>query len=166
MKLQTLFTIIFIFIFQFLSAQPAGLNPQQWVTELSKKDPAAKASVDTLNVRLQLVDSSQTFRFLTDLEEAGKAKGYHFQARFKCIKAGAIHFKYSYYTFYQDRKPTGLDLVKRQLMELYSSAIDIAYRSEDDFLVAYVSYVYGSVNGFLWRSWTFRYVYQKRYRSL
>ena len=146
--LQTLFTIIFIFIFQFLSAQPAGLNPQQWVTELSKKDPAAKASVDTRIRRLQLVDSSQTFQFLNDLEEAGKAKGYHFQARFKCIKAGAIHFKNAYYTFYQDRKPTGLDLVKRQLIELYSSAVDIAYRSEDDYLIAYVTYNYGSSMGF------------------
>jgi len=144
-KLQTLFTIIFIFIFQFLSAQPAGLNLQQWVNELSKKNPAANVTIDTLSIRLQHVDSAQTFKFLYELEEAGKAKGYHFQARFKCLKAAAIYSKNGYYTFYQDRKPTDLDQIKKQLRELYSSAIDIAYRSEDDYLVAYLSYAYGSV---------------------
>ena len=41
--------------------------------------------------------------------------------------------------------PVNIDWIKQQLMKLYSSAIDIAYRSEDDMLVAYVSYVYGSV---------------------
>ena len=93
---------------------------------------------------LMNIDSTRTFQFLDEMEKEGKGKGYHFQALFKCLKAGAIHYKYAYYKFYQDRKPTDLDRVKRQIMELYSSAIDLAYRSEDNYLVAYVSYVYGS----------------------
>src|SRR5258705_449117 len=40
---------------------------------------------------------------------------------------------------------TDMDRIKKQIIDLYTSALDIAYRSEDDQLVAYLSYAYGSV---------------------
>lgn len=143
MKLKALFTIAFIFSIQFLSAQVTALDPKKWANELSKKDHRANEVVRILDSILMHVDSTRTFRFLDELEKEGT--GYHFQARFKCLKAKVINYKYAYYRFYQDRKPTDLGQVKKQLMDLCSSAMDIAYRSEDDYLVAYLSVAYGSV---------------------
>ena len=143
MKLKALFTIAFIFSIQFLSAQATALDPQKWAKELSKKDHSANDVIRILDSTLMHVDSTRTFRFLDELEKEGT--GYHFQARFKCLKSKAISYKSAYYTFYQDRKPTDLGKVKKQLIDLCSSALDIAYRSEDDYLVAYLSVAYGSV---------------------
>ena len=145
MKLRTLYTITFVFSIQFLSAQSTNLDPEKWADELGKKDRNVQEAFKKLFLILQPVDTLRTLQFLDELE--GKGKGNHFQVRFKCLKARAIHYKYSYYTFYQDRRPTDLDQVKKQLMDLYSSAMDLAYRSEDDFLVADVSYDYGSIIG-------------------
>ncbi len=126
-------------------SQSTDLDPKKWANELNKKDPGGQEAVTRLNSILQKVDSTPTFQFLDELENEGKANGYHFQARFRCLKATAIYFMYAYYTFYQDRKPTDLYQLKKQLMELYSSAMDISYRSEDEHLVASVSFAYGSV---------------------
>jgi len=144
-KMQALFIIAFIFSVQFLSAQSADLDPGKWAVELSKKDRNTYDSLFSLAVRLEKVDSIKAFQFLDELAEKGRSKGDHFKALFNCLKARIIYFK-SYWEFYQNR-PTSvnLDLIKQQLMRLYFSAIDIAYREEDDMLVAYVSYTYGSV---------------------
>jgi hypothetical protein len=143
--MQALFIIAFIFSIQFLSAQPANLDPEKWAVELSKKDRGTYDSLTSLTIKLQKVDSIKAFQFLDELAEKGRSKGDHFQTIFNCLKAQIIYYK-SYYEFYQNR-PTSVnvDLIRQQLVRLYSSAIDIAYRSEDDMLVAYVSYTYGSV---------------------
>jgi tetratricopeptide (TPR) repeat protein len=80
------------------------------------------------------------------LEKNGRSNGDHFKARFYCVKAGMISIKNVYYEFYQDRKAINVDLIRKQLTELYTAAMDIAYRSEDDYLVAFVSYDYASTN--------------------
>src|SRR6187549_3994567 len=144
-KMQALFIIAFIFSIQFLPAQTADLDPEKWAVELSKKDRGVYDSLFSLAVRLEKVDSIKAFQFLDELAEKGRSKGDHFKALFNCLKARIIYFK-SYWEFYRNR-PTSvnLNLIKQQLMRLHSSAIDIAYREEDDMLVAYVSYAYGSV---------------------
>ena len=145
MKLRTLVTIAFIFSIQFLSAQPTDLDAKKWANELSKKDRDTYDSFYQLITQLEKVDSVKAFQFLDELAEKGRSKGDHFQALFNCLKAQIIYYK-SYYEFYQNRPTSGnVDLIKQQLMRLYSSAIDIAYRSEDNMLVAFVSYTYGSV---------------------
>jgi len=144
-KVRTLVTIAFIFSIQFLSAQSKDLDPKKWANELSKKDRDTYDSFYQLITQLEKVDSVKAFQFLDELAEKGRSKGDHFQALFNCLKAQIIYYK-SYYEFYQNR-PTSVnvDLIKQQQIRLYSSAIDIAYRSEDDMLVAFVSYTYGSV---------------------
>ena len=143
--MQALFIIAFILSIQFLPAQTADLDPEKWAVELSKKDRGVYDSLFSLAVRLEKVDSIKAFQFLDELAEKGRSKGDHFKALFNCLKARIIYYK-SYWEFYRNR-PTSvnLDLIKQQLMRLHSSAIDIAYREEDDMLVAYVSYSYGSV---------------------
>ena len=126
-------------------AQSKELDSEKWVIELSKKDLSVYDSLSKLALKLQEVDSLHAFQFLDELDEKGKSKGDHFHALFNCLKALIIYNK-CYYEFYQNRPTTvNVDLIKQQLMRLYSSTIDIAYRSEDDMLVAYVSFTYASV---------------------
>src|SRR5687767_14587426 len=144
-KMQALFTIIFIFSIQFLSAQTADLDPGKWAAELSKKDRSTYDSLSSLIVKLQKVDSVQAFKFLDELAEKGKSKGDHFKALFNSLKASLL-YNNDYYEYYRVGKtPANVDWIKEQLIRLYSSAIDIGYRSEDDMLVAFMSHTYGSV---------------------
>jgi len=144
-KMQALFIIAFIFSIQFLPAQTADLDPEKWVVALSKKDRSSYDSLNSLMITLQKVDSLRAFQFLDELSEKGRSKGDHFQALFNCVKARAIYNK-CYYEFNRVGKtPPNIDWIKQQQLNLYSSAIDIAYRSEDEMLVAHVSYTYGSV---------------------
>jgi len=143
--MQALFIIAFIFSIQFLPAQTADLDPEKWVVALSKKDRSSYDSLNSLMITLQKVDSLRAFQFLDELSEKGRSKGDHFQALFNCVKARAIYNK-CYYEFNRVGKtPPNIDWIKQQQLNLYSSAIDIAYRSEDEMLVAHVSYTYGSV---------------------
>jgi len=144
-KMQAPFIIAFIFSIQFLPAQTADLDPEKWVVALSKKDRSSYDSLNSLMITLQKIDSLRAFQFLDELSEKGRSKGDHFQALFNCVKARAIYNK-CYYEFNRVGKtPPNIDWIKQQQLNLYSSAIDIAYRSEDEMLVAHVSYTYGSV---------------------
>ena len=143
--MQALFIIAFIFSIQFLPAQTADLDPEKWVTDLSKKDRSSYDSLNSLMITLEKVDSLRAFQFLDELSEKGRSKGDHFRALFNCVKARAIYNK-CYYEFNRVGKtPPNIDWIRQQQLNLYSSAIDIAYRSEDEMLVAHVSYTYGSV---------------------
>src|SRR6187549_3933221 len=143
--MQALFIIAFIFSMQFLSAQPADLDPEKWAVELSKKDRSTYDSLNQLTIQLQKVDSLQAFQFLDELAEKGRSKGDHFKVLLNCLRARVVYYK-CYYEFQRIGKtPANIDWVKQQLINLYSSSIDIAYRSEDDLLVGYVSTTYASV---------------------
>ena len=147
MKRKALLTLSFTFAFQFLSAQAIELNPRKLADELDEASYLKDELMESLTIKLQTTDSVQAFHFLDELAESGRSKGYHFQARFNCLKARIIYLKNVYYGQYQDRKHIDLTRIKEELMELYSSAIDMAYRSEDDHLIAYTSYTYASVIG-------------------
>ena len=141
------FCILFGLLPAYISsfAQSKELDPEKWIVELSKKDRSSFDSLTSLILKLQKVDSIQAFQFLDELNERGKSKGDHFQALFNCLKASIIYNK-DYYEYYRIGKtPVNVASIKQQMMRLYSSAIDIAYRSEDDMLVANLSYTYGSI---------------------
>ena len=125
MKTKALFTIIFIFSIQFLPAQSNDLDAKKWANELSKKDRGTYDSLYQLIKQLEKVDSVKAFQFLDELAEKGRSKGDHFHALFNCLKAQIIYYK-SYYEFYQNRPASvNVDLIKQQLMRLFSSAIDM-----------------------------------------
>jgi DNA-binding CsgD family transcriptional regulator len=90
------------------------------------------------------MDSAKAFLFLEALAKAGKSKGYHFQARLNCLRARTLSFRNVYYQYYQDRKAVDLEPIKKHINTLLSSAMDLAYRSGDDYLVAFVSSLYAS----------------------
>ena len=126
-------------------AQSKDLDAKKWITALSKKDRSSYDSLTSLVITLQKVDSLRAFQFLDELSEKGRSKGDHFQALFNCLKASVIYVR-SFYDFQRVGKtPGNINWIRQQMMKLYASAIDIAYRSEDEMLMAYVSYNYGSV---------------------
>jgi hypothetical protein len=146
-KLITIFFLMLTLLLasRIFSQTSKELDPEKWAFELSKKDDRKGETVLNLRAILNKTDSARIFQFIDELEKKGRSNGDHFKARFYCVKAGMISIKNVYYEFYQDRKVINVDSIRRQLTELYTSAMDIAYRSEDDYLVAFVSCDYASI---------------------
>ena len=137
--------LFFLFSIEFIAAQTAELNTDKWAVALSKKNQSSYDSLTSLIFKLHRVDSLEAFQFLDKLAEKGRSNGDHFQALLNCLKASIIYVK-CYYDFQRVGKtPGNINWIRQQIMKLYSSTIDLAYRSEDEMLVAYVSYNYGSV---------------------
>ena len=143
MNLRTLLPIAFICVSQFLSAQNVALDPTKLADELDETSYKTEQLLASVSLTLQKRTTSRASQFLNDLAEKGRSKGYHFQARFNCLKASVIFFRNLQYDQHQI-KTVDLDKIKKEFMELYSSAMDIAYRSEDDYLIAYTSYAFAS----------------------
>lgn len=120
-------------------AQSNGLDPKQWAVKLSTKDNSGNEDTQRLDSLLQHVDSSQVLQFLRQLQDKGKRGGDHFRARFNCLKAKQLFFQYASRS--QDYAGN-INLVKGPVVNLFYSALDIAYGTEDDYLAAFVSYTY------------------------
>ena len=125
-----------------LAAQDPALDPQKWVTELSKQEYYDDENFARLILTLSGMDSLKAFQFLNELAKKGDQSQHHFGARFLCLQARVISLKNMAYRLYQNRKPVDNEKIKAQLIALHAKAMDKAYRSEDDLLVAFVSYLY------------------------
>lgn len=141
-RLYLLLCLVSLHAGQLCSAQLAGLDPLQWATALSKKARSGNEAAGKLDSVLEYIDSATAFRFLTLLQEKGKSKGDGFQARFNCVFARQLFLKSAPYDSNRPQGPVNIRHIKAPLNNLFSSAMDIAYRTEDDYLVAYVSYAY------------------------
>src|ERR1700693_5762114 len=125
---------------------PKELDPKKWANELSKESYTHNKVYSKLDSLLEYADSSHAlmfgvsysffndsttlFNFLNELAEEGKSMGDRFKVGFNCLKARAI--------FYTNRK-YNLAPLKEEVKQLLSSAMDIAYRSEDEYLIAFAS---------------------------
>jgi hypothetical protein len=138
------FTICFILLAHALTAQNLVLDPHKIANELDSKSYKVSDSFWVLQVTLDKIDSSKAFLFLDALAKVGDSKGYHFKARLNCLRARTLSFKNVYYQYYQDRKAVDLEPIKKEINMLLAAAMDQAYRSEDDYLVAFVSSIYAS----------------------
>ncbi len=82
------------------------------------------------------IDSATVYKFLNALAKEGKSGGDRFTVEFNCLKARAI--------FYINSK-NNLAAFKEEVKELLSSSMDIAYRSEDEYLIAFASLQYAEI---------------------
>ncbi len=148
MSAQTKNCIYLFFLFalplanNFCMAQQTALDPGIWVARLSEKSHASKQHIRTLVSTLEHVDSASTSQFLEALAQKGKSAGAHFHARFNCVKACSLVFKEVNSPSNPERKVVERNLIKAQVKNLFSSAMDFAYRSADDELIAVVSDLY------------------------
>ena len=120
-------------------AQSTELDPQKWAIQLNKKGKVGNESYRIIDSTLEHFDSSRTFEFLNKLADKGK-KSFHFEARFNCLKAHQICL-----LGYNIKNRITADVLARktEIQNMLAYAIDQAYRSEDDHLIAQVSYSYG-----------------------
>src|SRR5439155_13957644 len=66
----------------------------------------------------------------------GKSTEDHFKVEFNCLKARAIYYTNTKYN---------LAPFKEEVKQLLSSAMDMAYRSEDEYLIAFASLQYAQI---------------------
>lgn len=158
-KLTVLFIAILIVqsVLPVLAQAAKELDAGKWANALDKKGNAGNEELGKLDSLLCLhraeaqvsaetsgfpkLDSSEVFKFLDELEKKGASKGHYFRARFNFLKARQIYFR----TIYLKNARTFSPETKEAVKKLLSAAIEEAYRSEDNFLVAFVSYFYAGV---------------------
>jgi hypothetical protein len=123
------------------AAQPGDLEPKHWANELSKKDPKANSFTDTVNSRLKKLDSISVFNYLDKLADEGKTKGDYFQARFGYLKAFQLYllnYNVKQQLHFSSRE-------KDKIRNLLKASIDLAYKLEDDYLIAFISLNYARI---------------------
>jgi len=140
---KALFRIILIpaMILSFIHshAQSADLDPQKWAVELSKKGEDGNRSLGKIDSALLQIDSARIFEFLYSLANKG-SKDYHFQARYSCLLAHQIISQ----GFYHNKLTAAAISRKEEIKSMFAYAMDQAYTSEDDHLIAQVSSWYGN----------------------
>ncbi len=122
-------------------AQSWQLDPQKWVDELSTKNNDANTSYLKLDTVLNKLDSAIIFQFLDEMYDKAKGGGYHLLARLNCMKARQITNK----SISDNHLKPGLTNQKEQVRALLDDAIHLAYKSEDEYLIAFVSLEYASI---------------------
>ncbi len=127
-------------------AQTPNLDPKKWAVELSKKEFYDDESFTRLLSTLSAADSVKAFQFINELEKRGDLGQYYFGSRFNCLKAKVIYNIFAA-KFYKDKNFVDKDKIKPQLIGLYANALEMAYRSEADALIAFVSYEYAGTMG-------------------
>jgi hypothetical protein len=133
-------------------AQSKRLDAEKWATELSKRAYTRDKVYMQLDSLLEYaeishgivfggssslyIDSASVFNFLNALATEGKSTDDHFKVAFNCLRARAIYYTNRRYT---------LAPFKEEVKQLLSSAMDIAYRSEDEYLIAFTSLQYAQI---------------------
>jgi tetratricopeptide (TPR) repeat protein len=126
----------------FAEARSSDLDPQQWAAKLSRNDNSGNDEARRLDSILDHVDSVRVFEFLDLLQGSEMSQGNLFQARFKCVKARQVFYQSSSHSVNQFNYVANINRVKGVVANLFYSALDVAYATEDDYLVAFVSYTY------------------------
>ena len=136
-----LFVLFFFITLQaIVYAQPNTLDPKEWAKALSITNGKSEQNYDRLISSLigkdyLKVDSARVFSFLNKLEKAGDAENIYFKARFNSLKAVFIYLTNIKYP----NAP-----VKSELKKLLDEAIDLAYKTDDDYFIAFASETYST----------------------
>ncbi|MBX9784371.1 MAG: hypothetical protein K2X48_13860 [Chitinophagaceae bacterium] len=145
-KIHRLYHQLFKFSFFFLcigfitnaDAQTPLLSAEEWAKKLSDTNPESNHYIREL--RNRLTNYTDRNKFVSELEKKGE--GIHFRARLNLIKAFSIYFNgIAKSTNYLE--PTVQDADKKEINWLLDLAIQEAYRSNDDYLIAGISIDYG-----------------------
>jgi DNA-binding CsgD family transcriptional regulator len=146
-KSHVRYLVLILCLTQTLAAQDLAPDPQKWVIELSKKEFYGEENFAGLISTLSRVDSLKAFEFINELEKSKNLDQHYFGARFYCLKASVIFIKILSSRFSQYRKVVDQNKIKAQLIDQYTHALESAYRSEDDGLIAFVSQAYAGAMG-------------------
>ena len=144
-----LVSLLFIMLFPLPNVaqeHPWGWDLQTWKKGLSNTDYQVSNLVFYKYMDdLIKADTSTLDRFLLQLETAGKNSNDHFHARLYSLKAVYIYHKKIAFQYEGRRNPINIQELKSQFQSLFNEALRYAYRSEDDRLIAFTSWLYVSV---------------------
>lgn len=115
-----------------LAAQPETLPINAWVKKLSEQRDTDNKHFRELDYGLDKKDSATFFSALTELEQKGPSNNHYFNAKMLCLKARAEK------KFYFGR-------AKSQVKQTCAQALNEAYFTGDNSLIALVSWVYGEL---------------------
>lgn len=147
MRILTAFLIVFLITSNGTAfCKAKDLNAREWADKLSDPKDLKNEAASSLYNTLSTLDSITVFDFFDKLNKEPAAIGAYYIARANCVKAQMIrHFNPPEPIF----SPFVQDSIKRQITTLCDEAIRQAYITDDDYLAAYVSSIYGvSMNVF------------------
>jgi tetratricopeptide (TPR) repeat protein/DNA-binding CsgD family transcriptional regulator len=139
--IKLLLILSFIGIHHSSTCQTPGLAVNEWAKKLA--DPGDKENklffkLDSLCIQL---DSTAAFSFLTQLSKNPDAKGNYFLSRYFCLQASfVVYFNKTSPEFAPFKKKQ----IKQEVKNLLSNAMQLAYETNDDYLTAMVSGIYGN----------------------
>lgn len=133
--------IILICIQQTAISQNAEMDTKVWSKKLTVSTTKNENFKDLKSYLLSL-DSTEAFKLLFKIGKTSHAKGPHFVARYNCLKASCIlKFNPPVPDFSSNFK----EEIKKEVIDLLEDAIKQAYISDDDHLIAFVSFKYGDI---------------------
>ena len=141
MKKNFLFPLVLLHFGLLLSisegaAQVSSLPEARWVKKLDERNNKVNTIGEELLDLLIYKDSGYVFNVLDELEKRGTDAGKYFKVRFKILKSFLIYNK--------DYPVTGAS-GKERVFKLLSQAMQLAYETGDEYLIAYTSVKYGSL---------------------
>ena len=136
------FILLLIFSFsQTVTCQKINLDAGEWAEKLADRSVKSNEDYNKLGLILQNADSAATFDFLEKLGQEHFAKGHYFMARYYALKANEIvSHNPPDPAFSSNRKVA----IKKEVTALFESAMQQAFLTDDDYLIAFVSGNYGS----------------------
>ncbi|MCY7290878.1 MAG: tetratricopeptide repeat protein, partial [Ferruginibacter sp.] len=142
MKFITLFLILFfIGIYHISLCQTTGFDAKEWVTKLADSKDIKNESVFKLSTLLRKTDSASVFNFLTQLSKQPDANGNYFLARYYCLQAALLVY---FNLPSPEYEPLKKEQIKPEVKKLLSKAIQLAYETNNEYLTAMVSGMYGN----------------------
>ena len=142
MKCITLLLILsFIGIHHTSICQTPGLAVNEWAKKLADPNDKMNDAFYTLDRLLPKFDSTTVFNFLNQLNQRRDAKGNYFLSRYLCLQvAFLMYFNKPSPSFAPFKK----EQIKQEIKKLLSKAMQLAYETNDDYLTAMVSGMYGN----------------------
>ncbi len=140
-KLKTFLISFYCFAaIQQCISQNVALNANEWAKKLA--DPGDKKNEAFYKLNLTTgIDSATAFNFLTQLSKQPEAKGNYFLARYNCLRSSwLLEFNHATPSF----APVKNEKLRAQIKKLLSKAMLLAYETNDDYLAAMVSGMYGN----------------------
>lgn len=142
MKLRIIILSILLVGFYYNgTSQDRDLDAHEWAKKLADPSDKKNDASSTLSNLIYNMDSARVFNFLDDLSRQSSSKGPYFKARYNCILGHQI-------TIFRSLQPAFSPVTDKpviiQVTNLLEQAMQQAYISDDDYLVAFVSSVYGA----------------------
>lgn len=126
--------VLFVFLQtnHFCFSQSPGYPYDEWIKKLSSKKQPFQSGFQEIFSALRGKDLPEATAIFNALEEKGKSSGAYFATRVNLIKA---------YWFWNSNLPGKVDSTQ----QFMKKAINTAYETDDESLVSYISWQYGSL---------------------